>query len=703
MHHKPHQALRLALLVLLTLPAGPSVTAGSGDAPPNAPAEFLVTGNLLAIRYNGRTIFQGTIDTAGGTFTTGERKLETQGALHQVFTLTSASGQTLSLSGTITASDESFPCQADRESQGTEVVRHSFGLSRSLLNRAVYDRKEDWVLSIDLLARVKILPIEPFVEGHSFKIAVIGDEICIRFRPRFYQKHRGLAFFEPWTYRPWNKPVVGWCSWFAYFDRIADDNVKEAADVLAKTLKPYGLEYLQIDDGYQQDPVGWPDTWLKANWKFPLGLRNLSEYIKSKGLRPGIWTNTSVQQDSMALAHASLFVRDQHGKPSRSRWIGYAMDGNNPAALDQLIRPVYKELRTMGWEYFKVDALRHLRYEGYNSHQAYFARQSTDPVQAFRNVARAIRSEIGPDRFMLACWGPRPELIGIIDGCRIGGDGFSLASLSQYNSFNNVVWRNDPDHIELSASEAYRSCMATSLTGSAFMLTDKPERYHSEWTEAARRSMPVLITLPGQLYDVDPSRSMSLDRVDVEMSGSGERVFDAGRHSSCDLLLLEINRHFEQWVLLGRVGAGTPFIVFRDLGLDPEKEYVVFEFWSRTFRGSFSGGFEPGTIDQKFGCQLFCIRERKEHPQLLATSRHITCGSYEMAALSWSGKTLSGVSTVISTEPYILYILEPARAVFKKADCEGAALAQTTRHGMVREVILKSDGSKTVTWRINYE
>lgn len=674
----------------------------SSSPPPNSPAEFTVTGNELTVRYDGRVLLKAVIDTSDGGFTTGEQRGEGRAAINQVFTVTSSKGQQLTLNGTIAGSDESFPCVADRRPQGTEIVRHSFGLSRSQLNRAVYDRKRDWVISIDFQSQVRILPIEPFVEGHTFKLVVIGDEICIRFRPRYYQQHRGFSFFEPWTYRVWNKPVVGWCSWFAYMDRIADDNAKHAADVLAETLKPYGLEYLQIDDGYQTNPVGWPDRWLNANKKFPLGLRNLSEYIQSRGLVPGIWTNTSVQQDSMALMHSDFFVRDEAGKPYKSRWIGYAIDGSNPAAIDRLIRPVYKGLRSMGWRYYKVDALRHLRYEGYNSHRSYFTRRSIDPVDAFRNVAKAIRSEIGPDNFMLGCWGIRPELVGIIDGCRIGGDGFSLASMAQFNSLNNILWRNDPDHIELSDAEAYRSCMVTSLTGSLFMLTDKPERYKSEWVEAARRSIPVLHTLPGQLYDVDPGRSMYLDRLGSEMSGSGERAFDASRSSPYDLYLLEINRIFEQWVVLGRVGESSTFIRFRDLGLDPDKEYLVFEFWTKTFKGSFTGGFEPGTIDQKFRCQLFCIRERTNHPQLLATNRHISSGSYEMAALSWDSRSLSGVSTVLPNEPYVLYVIEPAGAVFKNAACEGAMFIQTTQRGMVREVVLRSDRVKTVTWRLDY-
>ena len=161
----------------------------------------------------------------------------------------------------------------------------------------------------------------------------------------------------------------------------------------------------------------------------------------------------------------------------------------------------------------------------------------------------------------------KQELLGIIDGSRIGGDGFSLASLSQYNSFNNVVWRNDPDHIELSDAEAYRSTMVTSLTGSVFMLTDKPETYATPLVEPAKRAAPVLFTVPGQLFDVDPSRSDALSRVGAEVSGSGPRPFDAGYTPTVHLFSLEIDRPYEHWLLLGRTGGAYDHIAFADLGL----------------------------------------------------------------------------------------------------------------------------------------
>ena len=456
------------------------------------------------------------IGNGGGSFRTGEVRQENNGAVSQVFTLTSSGGESLTLNDTITGGDESFPCESDRPAHGAAVVRSAIGMSMSRLNRAVYDRTMDWVLSVDEPAQVRVLPLETPAGQRRFSMLIIGDEISLRFRPRFYQKHRGLDFFQPWTYRVWDKPVAGWCSWYAYYDSVSEVRMKQAADVLSETLKPYGLDYLQMDDGYQRNPVGMPDRWLTPNEKFPLGLKNLSGYIADHGLVPGIWTNTSFQQDSAAHAHASLFVGDETGTPAKSRWIGYSLDGSNPLAVNEIVRPLYRELKKMGWKYFKVDALRHLRYEGYNSHASFFARKHVNPVDAYRSVVLAIREEVGPESFLLGCWGIRPELIGIIDGCRVGGDGFSLAGMAQYNSFNNVVWRNDPDHIQLTPEEAYRSCMVTSLTGSLFMLTDKPEVYHGPLVEPPRRCLPVLFTRPGQVYDVEPSRSSQLQAVQTD-------------------------------------------------------------------------------------------------------------------------------------------------------------------------------------------
>ena len=676
----------------------------SPEAPPNQPGKISVSGDQIVWEYEGQPLFKAEILTDTALYRKNIVVDDSDGLVSQILILTAKRWRdSVDIKGTLLASPESFPCEADRRDRGLRIVRHSYGLSHSLLNRAVYDRLRDWVFSIDHNPRVKITPAKEEKSGRAYSVETSGREIVLRFRPRFYQKHRGLRFYTPWTYKVWPKPVVGWCSWFAYFQDISAQNIKKVADVMAEVLVPYGYEYLQIDDGYQRGH-GLPELWLKPNEKFPRGLKDLAGYIKNKGLKPGIWTNVAFNQMDFAEKNPDFFVLDKEGRPARGNWIDISIDGSNPEAVNRLIRPVYKGLKDMGWEYYKVDALRHLRYEGYNSQPDHFRKKGVDRVDAYCALVRAIRDEIGREHFMLGCWGIRPELIGIIDGCRIGTDGYSFAGLSQYNSFNNVVWLNDPDHIELSPEEAYRSTMATSLTGSLFLLTDKPEVYLTPIIEPAKRATPVLFTYPGQVFDVDPSRSENLFRVDVEVSGSGPRVFDASREPKVHLFLLEINKSFGSWMLLGRTGGDFESIPFSEAGLAPDQEYYVFEFWSKRLMGSFQGSFSPGKINPRFNCQLFCIRKRLSRPQVIATNRHITCGGYDLEKLDWEEHVLTGRSRVVGGETYILYVTQPAGFSIQSASCSaGARVLKTERQDGLTLVSIRSEKSATVSWKLQYE
>jgi len=688
--------------------------AGVVPPPPNEPAVVEMAGEAITIRYHGGTIFEGRIKNRDALARATVNAVRAGTAVDQVVALTARSGRVpLELAGTVSGSDQAFAAESDRPLRGLPIVRHSSGPSRSLRNHAVYDRQWDWVLSVDDHPRtaVRVVPLTDASGRRTFSLEAKDGEILLRFRPRFYQQHRGLSHFEPWTYRTWAHPIVGWCSWFAFFDRVTESDIKRTADTVADVLAPFGYEYIQIDDGYQR-ATGAPEYWLKPNDKFPGGMPALAAYIRQKGLKPGIWTNATFSQTDIAEQHKSWFVLDPQGGLARGNWIDHIVDGSNPEALDQLVRPIYRELQRSGWEYFKLDALRHLRYEGYNSYGGHFAKKGASLVEAFRSYVRSVRDEIGRDRFMLACWGIRPELIGIVDGCRLGTDGFSFAGLAQFNSFNNVVWRNDPDHIELSEREAWRSTMVTSLTGSLFMLTDKPERYRTEFADPARRTAPVLMTLPGQLYDVDPSRSANLWRADVEVSGRDPKPFDAGLEPAAHLYLLEINRPFESWVVLGRTGGAIDQVPFDQLGLDPAKEYVVFEFWEKRLLGSVTKAFVPGVISPRFNSQAFVVRERVAHPQVVATNRHITGGGVDLLDVRWREGSLAGRSRIVGGDPYDVYITEPAGFVFDKATCDGAQLSgalregarssSAAREGALVKITCRADASREIGWTATF-
>jgi len=688
--------------VVLMLFAVPFVLAAQIPAPENEAAEIGLSGRSLVIQYHQETILSVKLNIDATEFQYRVITERNGNAVNQTLLMsTNDWNRKIRLQGIVKTSEEGFPCETEPPARGPLVVRNASGMSRSLRNRAVYDRRFDWVISVDANPKVLIVPTAEETKGRSFLIDVEGFEIVLRFRPRYYQQHRGLKYFEPWNYKVWPSSVAGWISWFAFFNKVTEQDMMKTADVVAEVLKPYGFEYFQMDDGYQRKN-GTPEFWLTPKETFPRGLKFLSEYITGKGLKPGIWTATNFHDSAYAFSHPDFFVRAADGKPAFGNWIRYVPDGSNPAVLETLVKPLYRGLKEQGWQYFKVDALRHLRYEGYNANTAHFKSRGIDRVETFRRYAQTIRDEIGRETFMLGCWGIRPELVGIIDGCRIGDDGFSYAGLSQYNSFNNVVWRNDPDHIELN-EDAYRSTMVTSLTGALMMLTDKPAVYRTPVVAAARKTSPVLFTLPGQLYDVDPSRSSRLGQVDSEVSGSGPRVFDAGYTPNCFLFLLELNRPFESWQVLGRTGGDFPEIPFVDLGLDPDKEYLVFEYWSDSFMGFFKKAFKPGAIDERYRSQAFIIRERRSRPQLVSSNRHISSGGVDLIDVQWNEPALVGSSTVVENDPYTLTFTEPAGMDLVSFECSETTQAVMRKETNVAFVSVVAKRSGTIHWKANYK
>jgi len=672
-------------------------------APPNSPARVVLTDSSIVLRYDGATIFEARVTGARGAPRVRQLTDTADGRVTQVVSFVPGVGR-ITVRGVAHTVGDAFAVEAEPRENGVPVVRQSVGPSYSRLNRGVYARDRDWLMSVDEPASARITPVAGG-DSSAFAIEATGDEVTLRFRPRFYQKHRGLAQYAPWTYKPWPASVAGWTSWFAFKDKVTEADVHRAADVIAERLAPFGYDVLQIDDGFQRTPISVPANWLNTNEKFPGGLGGLQSYIGGKGLTAGLWTNTTFHDSTWAFAHPQYFVRNADGTPARGNWVGYVMDGANPATMRDLVDPVYVGLKKQGWQYFKVDALRHLRYEGYNSNAGFYARQGRDRLAVYRSFVQRIRDDIGRDAFLLASWGPRPELAGIIDATRLGDDGFGYGGFAQYNSFNNVVWRNDPDHIEIHQDDGFRAATITSLTGSLLMLTDRPEVYLTDRVEAARRTAPVLVTRPAQVYDVDPSRSRLLGMVNTEVSGAGPRPFEADWRLKQTLYQLDIARPWERWTVLARTTGAPATVHFYSLGLAAVTPYVAFDFWARRVAGVFVDSITAGDVGP-LGVQVLCLRQRLPHPQLLATNRHVSCGGAELDRVQWTDGSLEGTSRVVGGDGYILWLSEPdgwdAESV-SAPGVESALGAIRTDAGVRwRAVTVKSATSRAVAWTVRY-
>ncbi len=87
------------------------------------------------------------------------------------------------------------------------------------------------------------------------------------------------------------KPPLGWNSWNTFSHEINETLIKETADAMvASGLKDAGYEYIVIDDCWslrQRDENG---RLVADPEKFPSGMKALTDYVHSKGLKFGMYS-----------------------------------------------------------------------------------------------------------------------------------------------------------------------------------------------------------------------------------------------------------------------------------------------------------------------------------------------------------------------------------------------------------------------------
>lgn len=86
-------------------------------------------------------------------------------------------------------------------------------------------------------------------------------------------------------------PPMGWNSWNTFRLEINEDVVKGIADVfIEQGFKDAGYEFIVIDDGWQIDRDEEGNIIINRE-KFPTGMKALADYIHSKGLKFGIYSD----------------------------------------------------------------------------------------------------------------------------------------------------------------------------------------------------------------------------------------------------------------------------------------------------------------------------------------------------------------------------------------------------------------------------
>jgi len=154
------------------------------------------------------------------------------------------------------------------------------------------------------------------------------------------------------------KPVFVYNTWQPFRHDINEQMIYELVDAAAGC----GIEEFIIDDGWQESY----GDWGIHKEKFPNGLKPVFDYIKSKGMKPGVWI-------SIAAAEVKSNVFKEHPE-----WLVHGVDGepvNLHADHDKMYNwETYSMCMTTGWrDYIKNVILNLVKEHGLEYIKADFA------------------------------------------------------------------------------------------------------------------------------------------------------------------------------------------------------------------------------------------------------------------------------------------------------------------------------------------
>src|SRR5437762_2207735 len=137
-------------------------------------------------------------------------------------------------------------------------------------------------------------------------------------------------------------PPMGWNSWNKFGCNVSDKLIREMADaVVSSGIQAAGYQYVNIDDCWQvsRDPQG---TIVADPQRFPSGMKALADYVHSKGLKLGLYTDAGTSTCSSDLGSLNHEVQD--AKTYASWGIDYVkIDWCNSEGLDPEVQ--YAKLR----------------------------------------------------------------------------------------------------------------------------------------------------------------------------------------------------------------------------------------------------------------------------------------------------------------------------------------------------------------------
>jgi len=519
---------------------------------------------------------------------------------------------------------------------------------------------------------------------------VTGQELFSMDLLRHYYRDRlGIKYYAPIEKRGYWKtaPVVAmtWYGIQGWKNKPAQTKewLYPQIDWVAEHLLPYAEKLVfQLDDNY---------AYRDDNY-----MRDLSDYIRSRGMIPGIWfTPHAVAPKQVAEEHPDWFLHNADGRLlytfAGQNW-GWdrqqagVLNINNPDALKTWYEMFWrKSSNRWNFDFFKIDGQPTVA-------QRYGESVDGGGVEGYRRSLRIGREITGPDKFINGCYGIALDGIGIMNGARTGPDTghwpHAISIILRWNFLNNVAWWSDPD----AAADLYKAslprvrlnALTRALTGQQFLTDDVWTKVSTEKRRVWQRSFPMLDVYPVNLYPIH-------------------------KWQDYDLYDLRITRDWGCWDIVGLFNyegrQAKKVLDLSRLRLPAEKVHV-FEYWNSKYMGQFPKDAKITRFLDSYDAEAFAVVAVNEaRPVLLSTSRHLSQGGLDLENVHWqrNGKDwiVRGRSAhLVGGDEYVI-VFACGRYRVKSAHSPDGPLNVLSNDAIAR-LQYTPDAARTLDWQVTF-
>ncbi|HEX8378441.1 MAG TPA: alpha-galactosidase [Pedobacter sp.] len=176
------------------------------------------------------------------------------------------------------------------------------------------------------------------------------EEVLNTYIPDFIRRHMGIRLSELKE-----KPTYVYNTWEPFQKDINEKLVRE----VAKAAADAGMKEFIIDDGWQKNYGDWEID----KDKFPNGLKPIFDYIKSLGMKPGLWVSLGAMDVNSKVykEHPEWVIQDENGTPANLHVDIREYGANERSACmstewnDNIKKVLLKQINEYGLEYLKLD------------------------------------------------------------------------------------------------------------------------------------------------------------------------------------------------------------------------------------------------------------------------------------------------------------------------------------------------------------